>query len=89
MSIMEIKQVGYSYDNEKKVLKGVNAEMDQAKCTGCCQCQRSCKFNIPVHERPNSPDCIRCGDCRRACPHGAICHTFSRRQGETPTGAAS
>ncbi len=63
--------------------------VDQAKCTGCGQCQRSCKFNIPVHERPNSPDCIRCGDCRRACPHGAICHTFSRRQGETPTGAAS
>ena len=27
MSIMEIKQVGYSYDNKKKVLKGVNAEM--------------------------------------------------------------
>ena len=26
MSIMEIKQVGYSYDNKKKVLKGVNAE---------------------------------------------------------------
>ena len=23
MSIMEIKQVGYSYDNKKKVLKGV------------------------------------------------------------------
>ena len=24
MSIMEIKQVGYSYDNKKKVLKGVS-----------------------------------------------------------------
>lgn len=31
MSIMEIKQVGYSYDNKKKVLKGVNAEMEQGK----------------------------------------------------------
>ena len=31
MSIMEIKQVGYSYDNKKKVLKGVNAEMEQDK----------------------------------------------------------
>ena len=31
MSIMEIKQVGYSYDNKKKVLKGVNAAMEQGK----------------------------------------------------------
>ena len=31
MSIIEIKQVGYSYDNKKKVLKGVNAEMEQGK----------------------------------------------------------
>ena len=31
MSIMEIKQVGYSYDNKKKVLKGVSAEMEQGK----------------------------------------------------------
>ena len=31
MTIMEIKQVGYSYDNKKKVLKGVNAEMEQGK----------------------------------------------------------
>ena len=31
MSIMEIKQVGYSYDNKKKVLKGVNAEMELGK----------------------------------------------------------
>src|SRR5699024_1347371 len=29
MSIMEIKKEGYSYDNKKKVLKGVNAEMEQ------------------------------------------------------------
>ena len=28
---MEIKQVGYSYDNKKKVLKGVNAAMEQGK----------------------------------------------------------
>lgn len=31
MSIMEIKQVGYSYDNKKKVLKDINAEMEQGK----------------------------------------------------------
>ena len=31
MSIMELRQVGYSYDNKKKVLKGVNAKMEQGK----------------------------------------------------------
>ena len=31
MSIMELKQVGYSYDNKRKVLKGINAEMEQGK----------------------------------------------------------
>lgn len=31
MSIMELKQVGYSYDNKRKVLKGINAEVEQGK----------------------------------------------------------
>ena len=30
MSIMELRQVGYSYDNRRKVLKGVNADWNGA-----------------------------------------------------------
>ena len=30
-------------------------------------------LDIPVHKTPNSPECIRCGRCKAACPHGAIC----------------
>lgn len=50
-------------------------KVDQEKCTGCKACQKVCKMDIPVWEKPNSVECIRCGDCKSACPHGAICST--------------
>ena len=31
MSIMELRQVGYSYDNKKRVLKGVSVELEQGR----------------------------------------------------------
>ena len=31
MSIMEVKNVGYTYDNRRKVLRGINVQMDQGK----------------------------------------------------------
>ena len=40
--------------------------IDKEKCTGCGACQKACKLDIPIHQTPNSPECIRCGDCRRA-----------------------
>ena len=46
--------------------------VDEKKCTKCGACQKVCKFHIPVYEKPNSMDCIRCGDCKTACPHKAI-----------------
>ena len=47
-------------------------KIDDSKCTKCKACQKICKLNIPVYEKPNSADCIRCGDCKAACPHSAI-----------------
>ena len=31
MSIMEVKHVGYTYDNRRKVLRGINVQMEQGK----------------------------------------------------------
>ena len=38
---------------------------------------RPCKMDVEVFRTPNHSECIRCGDCVAACPHGAITRTFS------------
>ncbi len=51
-------------------------KIDSLKCTGCTACQKTCKLDIPVWKNPDSMDCIRCGECKTACPHSAISTTF-------------
>lgn len=46
--------------------------IDEEKCTKCGVCQKACKLDIPVYEKPDSIDCIRCGVCKDACTKGAI-----------------
>ncbi|MDO5725356.1 MAG: 4Fe-4S binding protein [Tissierellia bacterium] len=41
-------------------------------CIDCKKCQAKCKFDIPTYKTPNSPECIRCNDCVKVCPVGAI-----------------
>lgn len=47
-------------------------KIDHEKCTGYCACRKACKADISPHITPNSSECIRCGDCIKACPHSAI-----------------
>ncbi|MGI6433444.1 MAG: 4Fe-4S binding protein [Sphaerochaetaceae bacterium] len=54
-------------------------EIDTANCGSCNICQQACKLDIPVYQTPNSPDCIRCGDCIAACTHNAIKSGFFPR----------
>ncbi len=55
-------------------------EFDAAKCTGCRECVRFCRFHalMYIKEKPRVfPEvCHSCGGCRLVCPEGAI--------GETP-----
>ncbi|MDO4568727.1 MAG: 4Fe-4S binding protein [Clostridia bacterium] len=51
-------------------------ELDKSKCTNCKACERSCKMQVDVLKNINSLECIRCGDCKRACPTGAITTSY-------------
>lgn len=47
-------------------------KVDTIKCTGCKACERTCKMNVQITKNINSPECIRCGECKKVCSVGAI-----------------
>jgi len=46
--------------------------IDKDKCTGCKACERNCKMGVEVTKNINSPECIRCGECKSICKSNAI-----------------
>lgn len=50
--------------------------LDESRCTGCKKCEKACGMNVKVTQKINSAECIRCGDCKNACPTGAISYSF-------------
>ncbi|MFV0517617.1 MAG: 4Fe-4S binding protein [Aminipila sp.] len=53
--------------------------IDEDRCTGCKTCEKKCPMDIEVYKKPNSPECIRCGKCKTACPHNAIIATVGNK----------
>lgn len=51
-------------------------DVDKSKCNGCKICEKKCKMNVEVIKNINSPECIRCGDCKGVCKQGAITSGF-------------
>ena len=46
--------------------------IDGDKCVHCGKCAKVCQMNVDPVKTPNSPECIRRGRCRQACPKDAI-----------------
>jgi polyferredoxin len=51
-------------------------KVDEQKCNKCGKCVRNCKMNVELYKTPNHLECIRCGDCKIACPTKAITSGF-------------
>jgi len=45
--------------------------VDRKACTHCGKCKSVCPVDIDASEQPDSPECIRCLDCRK-CEYDAI-----------------
>ena len=51
-------------------------QVDKSNCTDCSACRQKCKMGIDIQQNPNSMECIRCGECIKACPVESIKSKF-------------
>ena len=52
--------------------------LDKAACTRCGVCKSVCRMGVDPAKNPCSGECIRCGDCVKNCPHGALHAGFGK-----------
>jgi polyferredoxin len=53
-------------------LSRLSLAVDESSCTQCDACRTVCPVDISIHENPASTRCVRCLECVKACPEGAI-----------------
>lgn len=58
-------------------------QVDKSKCTNCNACANVCKMQIDPSKTPNHPECIRCGQCKKVCPTGAISYGCLKKTDST------
>ncbi len=49
----------------------ISLRIDREACTNCGKCKSLCPVDIDASKEPDSPECIRCLDCRE-CEYDAI-----------------
>jgi len=50
----------------------IKMRCDKEKCTSCNKCAQACQIMLEPAKQPNSPECVRCGDCKAACEAKAL-----------------
>ena len=53
-------------------VSSLHLAVEEASCTQCGVCQRVCPVDIRIYEDAGSTRCVRCMECVKACPEGAI-----------------
>ena len=56
----------------------VRYRVDADACVSCGKCAKFCGMGCDPVKQANDLECIRCGDCKRACPTQAI-HSGCRK----------
>ena len=63
--------------------------VDHDRCDECGTCREVCPVDINIYDNANSPECIRCLECKKECPNGAITSGFRLKPAKEPREALS
>jgi polyferredoxin len=63
--------------------------VDHDGCDECGTCREVCPVDINIYDNANSPECIRCLECKKECPNGAITSGFRLKLAKEPREALS
>lgn len=56
-------------------------QVDRIGCSGCGVCQKKCPAKVPIWEKPDSPECVRCLECVGVCPNHALGWSIGLKRG--------